>query len=70
MQAVKAVDWMISPDRGVETSLALQTASGDWILGDTRADLSRVAARRRFLTWANSRFEVGNRPGRHVYFDM
>lgn len=70
VQEVKAVDWVISPDRGVETSLALQTASGAWILGDTRADLSRVAARRRFLTWADSRFEVKNRPGRHIYFDM
>ena len=70
VQEVKAVDWVISPDRGVETSLALQTASGDWILADTRADLSRVAARRRFLTWADSRFEVGNRPGRPIYFEM
>jgi len=70
VQEVRAVDWVISPDRGVETSLALLTASGGWILADERVDLSRVAARRRFLTWADSRFEVGNRPGRHIYFDM
>lgn len=64
VQEVKAVDWVISPDRGVETSLAVQTTSGGWILADARVDLLRVAARRRFLTWADTHFEVGDRPGR------
>ena len=64
VQEVRAVDWVISPDRGVETSLAVQTASGGWILSDARVDLRRIAARRRFLTWADTHFEVGDRPGR------
>ena len=64
VEEVSAVDWVISPDRDVETSLAVQTASSGWILVDARVDLSRVSARRRFLTWADKRFEVGHRPGR------
>ena len=63
VQEVRAVDWVISPDRGVETSLAVQTASGGWILSDARVDLRRIAARRRFLTWADTHFEVVDRPG-------
>lgn len=69
VQEVSAIDWVISPDRGVETSLAVQTASGDWILSDARVDLRRVAARRRFLTWADTHFEVGDRPGRPDHVD-
>ena len=69
VQEVKAVDWVISPDRGVETSLAVLTASDDWILADARVDLCRVAARRRFLTWAETHFEVGHRPGRPSHVD-
>ena len=70
VQEVSAIDWVISPDRRVETSLAVQTASGDWILSDTRVDLGSVAARRRFLTRADTRFEVGHRPSRPEQPDM